>query len=483
MGDDDRPDADPETAIEADPELMHSTDLSRAAPPRHAASAAEPATPAAPATPQAAGLAQPVLTRRNVAAELLHGLFGHAGQRLFMAPTFLPAFLFALSGSEFVVGMARGIQALGTMLSPALGAAVIGHRVRIKWIGIGAGLFARLQMLVIAVAVLWLPPDTAVVVCLLALAAMGFGNGFGNVTLNALRARVIPSHRRGLVLGVRNTLGGLVAAALAAWAGASFLANGGAGSAPAYADVFLLAFVISSVGLLGLAITREPPEAEVLPRRNLRETIGDGLALLRTDRHFASFFLAYGLGTVSRMGVPFYVLHAAARLEDEGGAMTGALLGALTTLWLLADTSTRLIWGSLGDRHGHALVMIGGISLWILAQLLLFVATGPGVLMLFFVLVGIASGGFNMGANSLVLELGSSAQTALRLATVTTFAHLVAALAPIVGGVISAFAGFPTVFALCMAAQTVALALLIAFARRRAPRTADVHPVADPERP
>lgn len=451
------------------PPTIPSTDLRRALPPR---------------SEGAAGLAAPKLSRRNLVAELLHGLFGHAGQRLFMAPTFLPAFLFALSGSEFVVGMARGIQALGTMLSPALGAAVIGHRVHIKWIGIGSGLFARSQMLVIGVAVLLLPPDVAVVVCLLSLAAKGFGNGFSNVTLNALRARVIPRHRRGIVLGVRNTLGGLVAAALAAWAGASFLANGDASTASAYAEIFILAFAISSLGLLGLAITREPAEAEVLPRRSLGETIGDGLSLLRADRHFASFFLAYGLGTVSRMGVPFYVLHASARLEEQGGAMTGALLGALTTLWLLADTSTRLIWGSLGDRLGHALVMICGIGLWILAQLLLFVATGPGEMMLFFVLVGIASGGFNMGANSLVIELGAPAETALRFATVSTFAHLVATLAPVVGGIISAFAGFPSVFILCMAAQTVALALLIAFARRSSSHPVNAHLIlSDPETP
>lgn len=429
------------------------------------------------------GLAVPKLSRRNLLAELLHGLFGHGGQSLFMAPTFLPAFLYALSGSEFVVGMARGIQALGTMLSPALGATVIGHRARIKWIGIGSGLFARFQMLVIGGAALLLPPGAAVVVCLISLTAMGFGNGFSNITLNALRARVIPHRRRGLVLGVRNMLGGLVAAALAAWAGTSFLSNDDASTASGYAEIFMLAFAISSLGLLSLAITREPVEADVLPRRSLRETISDGLSLLRADRHFASFFLAYGLGTVSRMGVPFYVLYASARLEEQGGAMTGALLGSLTTLWLLADTSTRLIWGSLGDRFGHAPIMICGISLWIFAQLLLFVATGSGGLMLFFVLAGAASGGFEMGANSLVIELGAPAQTALRFATVSTFAQLVVTLAPVVGGVISAFAGFTSVFILCMAAQTAALALLIAFAGRSSGHPVHVHPIPDQETP
>jgi MFS family permease len=399
--------------------------------------------------------------RRNVFAELLHGLFGQAGQRLFMAPTFLPAFLFALSGSEIVVGAARAAQALGAMLSPALGASFIGHRQRIKWIGICAGFAARSQILVVACAVALLPAEGAIVVIVAALGVMGFANSFGNVTLNALRARVIPARRRGVLLGLRNTLGGLVAAALAAWAGSRLLGGARAEDPQAYTGLFVLAFLVSAAGLSALALTREPASVEVMPRRDLRGTVAAARELLRRDRAFAAFFYAYGLGNVSRMGLPFYVLHAGERLEDAGAGMTGALLGALTTLWLLSGTCTRLVWGSVGDRHGHARVIVAGLALWIAAQALLIVAAEPAGLMVAFVLLGVASGGFHMGANSLVLELGSAAATPLRLAAVTTFGHGVAAIAPLLGGVIGAAAGFPTVFALCMAAQACALVMLL----------------------
>ena len=66
--------------------------------------------------------------RRNAAVQLLHGLFGQTGFRLVSAPTFLPAYLFALSGSDFAVGLARSLQAAGTVASPMLGASLIGHR-------------------------------------------------------------------------------------------------------------------------------------------------------------------------------------------------------------------------------------------------------------------------------------------------------------------------------------------------------------------
>lgn len=430
------------------------------------------------APPRSAVPTDAAVLRRNVTAELLHGLLGQAGQRLFMAPTFLPAFLFALSGSEIVVGAARAAQASGAMLSPTLGAAFIGHRARIKWIGIAAGFLARSQMLLVALAVALLPPAAAVAVTIVALGCMGFANSFGNVALNALRARVIPVDRRGVLLGLRNTLGGLVAAALAAWAGTQLIGGTRAEDPQSYVGLFVLAFVVSATGLAALALTREPEEVEVMPRRDVRGTLRAVRDLLREDRAFAAFFLAYGLGNVSRMGLPFYVLHAGERLEASGAGLTGALLGALTTLWLLSGTCTRLIWGSLGDRHGHARVIAAGLALWIGAQGLLILAAEPAGLMLAFVLLGVASGGFHMGANSLVLELGSAAATPLRLAAVTTFGHAVAAAAPLLGGVIGAAAGFPTVFALCMAAQACALGLLLL----RAPLLhRDPTPLADQE--
>ena len=46
---------------------------------------------------------------RNYVAHVLHGLLGQTGFRLVNAPTFLPAYVLLLSGSEFVVGLARSI--------------------------------------------------------------------------------------------------------------------------------------------------------------------------------------------------------------------------------------------------------------------------------------------------------------------------------------------------------------------------------------
>ncbi len=73
--------------------------------------------------------------RRNYLAQLLHGLFGQTGFRLIQAPTLIPAYVFALSGSELIVGVARAAQALGQCLTPVFSATLIEHRRRVLPIG------------------------------------------------------------------------------------------------------------------------------------------------------------------------------------------------------------------------------------------------------------------------------------------------------------------------------------------------------------
>ena len=94
--------------------------------------------------------------RRNILVQLTHGLFGQTGFRLFAAPTFLPVYLYSLSGSEFVVGLARSLEAVGQMLTPMVGASLIGHRKKILGITLTSSILMRMQMLGIALTGLFL---------------------------------------------------------------------------------------------------------------------------------------------------------------------------------------------------------------------------------------------------------------------------------------------------------------------------------------
>lgn len=408
--------------------------------------------------------------RRNAGADIVFGVLAQTGQRLIMAPTFLPVLLLAASGSELLVGIARAGQGVGAMITPAFAAAAVGHLRRVKRVAIASALCVRLPLALIAVGALLLEPVHTAWLCVAGLTLMGFANGFAHVALGQLRARTIPTRRQGSVLGMRNALAGLAAAGIAWWIGptlfdASSLHGAarfveGDGVPLAFAGVFGLAAVLGVMGVAALLCVRESASDDARPRRDARQTLQDARGLLHSDPVFARFFVAYCIANVARIGLPFYVLHAAAEL-DAGGGLSGTLLGACTVLWLLSGAFTRVVWGYLGDRSGHLRVLALGTLIWAAAQVLLLASTDPLALLAFFALAGLGTGGFQTGANAFVLAHGPANEAALRLAAVTTATQAIAAIAPLLGGVLGASLGFPLVFGVAVAAQCLALGLLV----------------------
>ena len=395
---------------------------------------------------------------RNLIAQLSHGMLGQTGFRLIGAPTFLPAYLFLLTQSDLFVGLARSLQAVGTVITPLVGAALIGHRSKILGPTLASSGLMRLSILGVAVVgfltgadgVSWAAGWAAVFF----LTVMGIFQGVSQVTMNALRAKVIPLHRRGIVGGARNFLAGMTSAGVSYLAGAYFIEQDVLGNG--YASVFLFAFVIATLGLLTLAITDEPKATDLRPRASIRQTYRDVAPLLREDEPFRRFFIARSLGSFGRMAMPFYILFAGTVME-----LTGTLLGVVTTVWMLTSSTTNLFWGYIADRSGYKIVMATTLAIWAVAHGALFsIETSTG-LIVFFVLMGMASGGFNQAGQNMVLEFGKAADIPIRLAASGSAVNLIGAIGPLLGGVIVAAAGYMPLFVVTIATQLIALALII----------------------
>ena len=421
--------------------------------------------PAAPTTSSADAEAAAHLTR-NTLVQLAHGLLGQTGFRLVAAPTFLPAYLFMLSGSDFVVGLARSLQGVGTVVTPLIGASLIGHRKRFLGVTLASSGLMRLQILGVAVAGFLFgavhegtdtSADTAVFAVagiILFLALMGFFQGISQVTMNALRAKVIPINRRGIVSGARHFLAGLSSAAVSYAAGAYIIDANVLGNG--YASVFLLAFGITAIGLFALALTREPTATNLRARASTMETLRAVRPILREQPAFRRFFYARALGSCGRMALPFYVLFAGTRME-----LTGATLGLLTTVWMLTSSTTNLVWGYMADRQGYKIVMVATLACWTASHVqLLFVEDLTGMIV-FFVLMGTASGGFNQSGQNMVLEFGRLEDIPIRLAASGSAVNLVAVVGPFVGGLVVAATGYVSLFVTTIALQVIALVIII----------------------
>jgi MFS family permease len=135
--------------------------------------------------------------KRNYIGNYLHGMMGMTGFRLVNAPTFLPAYLHAISGSNTIVGLGLALQQVGGVVSPIVGATQIEHRTKVMPAAMWMGGLARMQVLGMAAAG-WLLKGQALVVAILGFMFLfGLFMGAQRVVFSMLMAKVIPISRRG----------------------------------------------------------------------------------------------------------------------------------------------------------------------------------------------------------------------------------------------------------------------------------------------
>ncbi len=377
---------------------------------------------------------------RNFKVHLVHGLLGQTGFRLVTTPTFLPAFILLLSGgSDFAVGLALSLAALGAAITPLLSASLIGHRKRVLPIGFWTGGAMRAAVLCLALTGLLSDGPVALYAAILSLGLFGLFAGMQTVVFQTLLSKVIPAHYRGRLMGLRNFLASLTTIVVA-WLGGHYLV-GDPPTAAGYGWVFLVAFLLTTVGLLVLALVREPEPPSVAERRSVMEHLAGMPAFLRAEPEFARFVLARSLSTLGRMALPFYILFAGRTI-----GLSGETLASLTVAWTIAATVANLFWGWLADRSGFRLCLLVSIALWIVATLALLAVEGYWLIVAIFAALGAAQEGFRLGSFTMPMEFGNRENTSLRLAIANTVSEVAGTIAPLIGGIVATALGYGAVF-------------------------------------
>lgn len=407
---------------------------------------------------------------RNFAAHYIHGMLGMTGFRLFNAPTFLPAYLHLLSGSDFFVGLGQSLQQLGSAVSPVIGATQIEHRKRVLPVSMWMGTLMRVQILGVALAGFFLGGRVLLFVVLGFLFLLGLFGGAQQVAFQTLLAKVIPTARRGRLQALRNMTGGAIAAGLAWVAGRYIIQNNLFGNG--YGVTFLLAFALTSLGLTALRLLMiEPIPPTIRARSRLMARVREFPVLLTQDRHFMFFIIAQVLTTAGRVAAPFYILFAGRSMP-----LDGKTLGVLSLAYLGADTVTNMGWGLAGDRFGFRSTFIGALIVWIAATALLMNAPtlaashgGIGTLLgvrtwifIAFFGLGAAQSGFLMSSQTMVLEFGTRDDMPMRLALTSTAQGIMNAIGPLIGGVVAAVLGYQVLFSLSIACLAAALIIFVA---------------------
>lgn len=367
-------------------------------------------------------------------------MLGQTGFRFINAPTFLPAYIMMLSGgSEFAVGLALSLQALGMTLTPLLGATLIEHRRRVLPIGFLTGGAMRASVLMIALSGFFLQPDLALISVMFFLAMFGMFQGMQGVIFNFLMSKVIPVSKRGRLTGFRNFLSGIITA-IVAWIGGIYLI-GESPTMAGYSWTFLLAFILTSIGLIMLTFVREPEPPTLQVKQSFIGRLQEVPGLLRQDAAFTRYFLARSVATMGRMAMPFYILFAGNTIS-----LSGHTLGILTFAFTISATVSNLLWGLIADRKGFRLVFLLSIGLWIVSTILLMLYQQLSITILVFVGIGAAVQGFQNASQNLTLEFGDRKDLPMRIAVANTASETAGTLGPLIGGLLAAWFGYMAVF-------------------------------------
>jgi len=273
------------------------------------------------------------------------------------------------------------------------------------------------------------------------------------VIFNTLMSKVIPLRLRGRLTGFRNFSAGLTAAGVA-WLGGKYFIEGHA-LGNGYATTFLAAFVLTSLGLSLLMLVREPEPPTIRPRAKLWGRVRQIPAMLREDPALARFYLAAGMAALGTMAVPFYILYAGERI-----GLSGTTLGILTTAFLLAQTGTNLVWGTIADRFGNRIVFMMSVGIWALSILLLLNTGGLTGLTIVFAGLGAGQGGFMNSNQNIIVEFGARDDLPMRIALLNTATSLMQAAGPLLGGVIAHELSFTALFSLAIAVLAASVIIM-----------------------
>jgi MFS family permease len=406
---------------------------------------------------------------RNFAGHFIHGMLGMTGFRLVNSLTIMPAYLSMLSGgSALFVGLGQSLQQVGGIVSPVVGATHIEHRKKVLPVSMTMGALMRIQILGMGLAGFFLHGPALLAAILLFLFLLGVFQGAQGVAFQLLLAKVIPITRRGRLQALRNVTGGAIAAALAWWAGAYLIQRNVFGNG--YGVTFLVAFVLTSLGLTFLAVLmREPLPPTVRAKSRLSTRVREFPALFIQDRGYMFFMIAQTLATAGRIAAPFYILYAGHSMR-----LDGKNIGLLSLISLGSDTVTNLGWGLSGDRFGFRFTFILALIVWIAGTLLLMAAPGlnhlrvggvelgvKGFIFVAFFALGASQSGFQMSSQTMVLEFGSREDMPMRLALTATAQGAMNAIGPLLGGLVAALLGYQVLFGASVALLVLSFIVLI----------------------
>jgi MFS family permease len=390
------------------------------------------------------------IERRNFILNAIEGALFIGSGAFLSFQTVLPALVSRLGGSNIAVG-AVGVIAYFGLYFPQIFAARYVETLPWKkpWT-VAFGLSHRVVVLLIGLVILLFggrSPSTALLLFFILYCTNQALSGLTTPGWFDLFAKVTSTRKRGRLVGIRNSLGGVVGfggGLTLTWLLASY------GFPVNFALAFFAAFAMQTGSLVVQSYVVEETPSTTVPRRRLREL----LHAVPADRGFHAFLLSSALLIIATMPVAFFTVYALHHFgADE------SVVGKFTLTMVTTQVVSALVNGYIADRYGYkTALMIAGVGM-LCATVWALVAPTLGLFMLVFVFLGINLGTELMARYNMAIEYGPVERRSTYLGFMSTVLGPFY-LSGLIGGWLSDAFGYWVVFAVGILFSVAGLAVL-----------------------
>ncbi|HXL01512.1 MAG TPA: MFS transporter [Candidatus Atribacteria bacterium] len=395
-----------------------------------------------------------MLSRRdyffNFAVDALDYAFFSLGMSFGSTVTLLPLFAQRLGASNLEIGLIPAIAYLGWSFPAIWGARVSGKLERKLPFILKFTLFERLPFLGMALVAFYLVPYYPSLSLYLMFGLLGinsFAMGFLGPIWTEMIGKVIHNSRWGLYFACGNGVGAL----MGMWGSTlaekflktySFSHN--------FGYCFLLASLSMVVSYFFLALTREEKEPET--SSSVEKFLPSFFRVMKEDANFLSFMLARVFLALGVVGGAFYTVYTLQKFQ-----IPDALVPRYNAVLLVSQALSNFIWGPLGDKKGHKLVVLLGATSMVLSNLLALFSPDYRWFFLAFALLGFNYSAISVGGTAIVLDFAPRERRGLYLGWSSFLSNFPAFFSPLIGGKIADWFGYYWVFWLALILNVIGL--------------------------
>ncbi len=249
------------------------------------------------------------LEKNNFRLGVWSGVLYNLGCSFISRTTVLPSFFSHLTGSSALIGVVGTFQDIGWYLPQFPASSWVQHKPQKMPLYRLSTVLRIFFFFGLAIATFLVRGTSLLlIISVLSLLVFYMCSGLGGVVFMELFAKAIRPEKRSAFLGIRMAVAGILCATIGAWS-ISFLLS--SSKFPMnYAYVFLAGALISSIGLLCMAVMREPRDLHKTEKRSLKEQLRIGIDLLRKDHRFRYYVKTRLLLSLFPLGLPFLFLFA-----------------------------------------------------------------------------------------------------------------------------------------------------------------------------